>query len=340
MAEHWTIRYSVIFNPATWNAPAPAGGSSLVKSMWLKITQIIKEWFNRIKNISTIPTIDITLLRSFLILLAITILSYETIGLFYKIISFPLTNQTATSKNNISSSGSTDNFQHNQLQDYGIITERNLFLSTLKAIGDNQLEGGLFDSDQKNMDFDLKGTVAYNSSFGFIVIEERGNHKQRLYRLGDKIGPDKLIKITRNTATLRSEGREITLKIKATMEGSLLPNSPAAEISRAAPKSLTLSKKTVNENLNDLKSIMNQAIVRPFLNEGVQEGYILSNIAPNSLYEKMGLQNGDIITDINNRRMQSADDLLQMVNLMQSGNNIALSVKRNGKIEAINYSFY
>ena len=124
------------------------------------------------------------------------------------------------------------------------------------------------------------------------------------------------------------------------MEGSLLPNSPAAEISRAAPKSLTLSKKTVNENLNDLKSIMNQAIVRPFLNEGVQEGYILSNIAPNSLYEKMGLQNGDIITDINNRRMQSADDLLQMVNLMQSGNNIALSVKRNGKIEAINYSFY
>jgi type II secretory pathway component PulC len=54
----------------------------------------------------------------------------------------------------------------------------------------------------------------------------------------------------------------------------------------------------------------------------------------------MGLQNGDIITDINNKRMQSADDLLQMVNLMQSGNNIALSVKRNGKIEAINYSFY
>jgi type II secretory pathway component PulC len=54
----------------------------------------------------------------------------------------------------------------------------------------------------------------------------------------------------------------------------------------------------------------------------------------------MGLQNGDIIIDINNKHMQSADDLLQTVNLMQSGSSIAVNVKRNGKIEAINYSFY
>ena len=304
--------------------------------MWLKITQLIKEWFNRIKNIHAIPAIDITLLRPFLILLAITILSYEAIGLFYKIISFPPTNQTATSKNNISSSGTIDNSQHNQLQDYGIITERNLFLSTLKVISDKQSEGGLFDSDQKIMDFDLKGTVAYNSSFGFIVIEERGNHKQKLYRTGDMIGSAKLIKITRNTAILKSGGQEITLKVKATMEGPLLSDSP----NRTNPKNLNLSRKTVNENLNDLKSIMSQAVLRPSLNEGVQEGLIISNIAPNSLYEKLGLQNGDIIIDINNKPMQSADNLLQMVNLMQSGSSITLNVKRNGKIEAINYSFY
>jgi general secretion pathway protein C len=124
------------------------------------------------------------------------------------------------------------------------------------------------------------------------------------------------------------------------MEGPLLPNSPAGGMNQAPPRSLNLSKRAVNENLSDLKSIMSQAVVRPFLNEGVPNGYIISNIAPNSLYEKMGLQNGDIIIDINNKPMQSADNLLQMVNLMQSGSGITLNVKRNGKIEAINYSFY
>jgi len=211
--------------------------------MWLKMTQLIKEWFKRIKNISAIPAINITLLRPFLILLAITILSYEVIGLFYKIISFPLTNQTAAVKNNVSSLVIKDNSQPDQLQDYGIITERNLFLTTLKAVSDKQSEGGLFDSNQRITDFELKGTVACNSSFGFIFIEERDTHKQKLYRLGDNIGSAKLIKITRNTAILRSEGRDITLKIKATMEGPLLPNSPGS----ATPRSMTLSKKTINE---------------------------------------------------------------------------------------------
>ena len=303
--------------------------------MLLKITQLIKEWFCRLSNLSALPAIDITLLRPFLILLAITILSYEAINLFYKIISFPLTNQTVAVKTNVSSPFIKDNPPSDQLQDYGIITERNLFLSTLKAVSDKQSEGGLFDSDQKITDFELKGTVACNSSFGFIFIEERDTHKQKLYRLGDKIGSAKLIKITRNTATLSSGGRDITLKVKATLEGPLLPNSQGSNASR----SMTLSKKTVNENLNDLNSIMNQAVVRPSFNKGVQEGLIISNIAPNSLYEKMGLQNGDIIMEVNNKPMQSADNLLQTVNLIQSGSSIDLSFKRNGKIETINYSF-
>jgi general secretion pathway protein C len=303
--------------------------------MLLKITQLIKEWFGRMSNLSTLPAIDITLLRPFLILLAITILSYEAINLFYKIISFPLTNQTAAVKTNVSSPVIKDNSPPDQLQDYGIIIERNIFLSTLKAVSDKQSEGEHFDSEQKITDFDLKGTVVCNSSFGFIFIEERDTHKQKLYRLGDNIGSAKLIKITRNTATLSIDGRETTLKVKATLEGSLLPNSPSS----ATSKNMTLSKKTVNENLSDLKSIMSQAVMRPYLNKGVQEGLIISNIAPNSLYEKMGLQNGDILIDVNNKPLQSADNLLQTVNLMQSGNSIDLNVKRNGKIETINYSF-
>jgi general secretion pathway protein C len=312
----------------------------LIKVMWSKTTQIAKEWLKRISNINTLPAIDITLLRPLLILLAITVLSYETVEFFYKVISFPLIKQTAAVKNNGNALAFADIAPHNQLQDYGIINERNLFLSTLKSVGDKQLEGGLFDADQKNMDFELKGTVAFNTSSGFIVIEERGNHKQKLYRLEDRIGQAKLIKITRNTATLLSGDREITLKVKATMEGTLLPDSPATGTKQAVFRKLSLSRRLVNENLDDLKSIMSQAVVRPYLKEGVQEGYIISNVAPNSLYEKMGLQNGDIVIDINNRRMHSADDLLQMMNLMQSGKSISLNIKRNGKIESINYSFY
>lgn len=306
--------------------------------MWLKLTQTIKERAKQIKDISAIRSMDAESLRSLLIILAITILSYEATDLFYKIISFPLMNHTAAVKNNGSLSAVKDNRQSNQLADYDIITGRNLFLSTLKPAGDKS-DGGLFDSDQRAPDFDLKGTVAGGASFGFIIVEERGSRKQKLYRLGDKIGSDKVTKITRNTATLKNGVREITLKIKETLEGSLLPNSTGAGRSGAS-RNFALSQKTVNENLSNLNSIMNQAILRPFFNKGVQEGYLISNIAPNSLYEKMGLQNGDTIIDINGNRMKSANDLLQLVNSMQAGSSIDMNIKRSGKAETINYSFY
>ena len=85
---------------------------------------------------------------------------------------------------------------------------------------------------------------------------------------------------------------------------------------------------------------MTQAAVRPYFEAGAQEGFIISDIKPESLYQKLGLQNGDIIIDVNGKRMQTADDILQLVNIMQSGGNITLSLKRNGKAETINYSFY
>jgi general secretion pathway protein C len=307
--------------------------------MWLKITQTVKERAKQIRNISATEAMNADSLKSFLIILAITILSYEATDLFYKIISIPLMNRTAIIKNNAAVSAVKDNQQRNSLQDYDIITGRNLFLSTLKPAGGNKSEGGLFDSDDRTLDFDLKGTVACNSSFGFIVVEERSTRKQKLYRLGDKIGSDKLIKITRNAAIFNNGTRNTTLKVKETLEGSLLSNSPGAGRSGVSPRNLTMNRKTVNENLTNLNSIMNQAVLRPFTNRGVQEGYIISNIASNSLYEKAGLVNGDVIIDINNNKMQSANDMLQVMNSMQSGNSMTLNIKRNGVSETINYSF-
>jgi general secretion pathway protein C len=228
--------------------------------------------------------------------------------------------------------------QRAPLPSYGVIVERNLFLSTLKPAGEKQLGGGLFASGPEASTFELKGTVAGGTSFGFAILEEKGANKQILRRLGDMVGQARLIKITRNTAVLTSAGREITLKIKETPDGSLFSRS-ASEAGSVTPGSLVLSRREVTEKLGDLKTVLSQAIVRPYFSGSNQEGFIISDIKPDSLYSKLGLQNGDIIMDVNYKRMQSADDVLQLVNLMQSGTPISVNLKRNGKTETLNYSF-
>ena len=274
----------------------------MVKRMWDKITQLMKELPDRLRNIGSFSAMDITALRPFFIILVITLLSYETVDLFYKLISFPLAGKTHIVSSQAASPLTVENKKTGAIEDYGLIVERNLFQTTLKPVQDKDTEESPFGPEQKTINVDLKGTVACNDSFGFIFVEEQGSKKQKLYKLGDKIGSAKLVKIGRNTATFSSGGGEITLKVKATIEGKLLPEPSA--------RSLKLSRDSVNRNLANLNDIMKQAIVRPFMNKGVQEGFIISNIVPDSLYEKMGIKNGDIIVDVNNKKLKGADDLL------------------------------
>lgn len=307
----------------------------MVESMRLKLTRIFQEWLSRTRTASPLATFDMALVRPFLILLAITLLSYQTVDLAYKITGYALTKEPAAIRRTVAPAAATGHKQRMSLDHYHIITERNLFQSTLKAVKDKEPEGGLVESDQQKANFDLKGTVACNSSFGYIFVEEHASKKQKLYRIGDMIGSAKLVDITRNSATIRSGGRDTVIKIKATIEGPLLPDEPE----RSSSRNLTLSKKSVTDNLANLNEIMKQAIVRPFMNKGVQEGFIISNIAPDSLYEKMGLKNGDIVIDVNNRKLRGASDLLQAVNLMQTGARISVNIKRDNNPQTINYTF-
>jgi hypothetical protein len=208
--------------------------------MWFKITQLAKGWLGQIRDTRFLSAIGSTLLRTFLICLAVTLLSYEAISLFYKIIRSPFAGQADRLGSNFTASAVTDDKKTGSVADYKIITERNLFQSTLKAVKDNESGGGVFASEEDFTDFDLKGTVACNSSFGFIFIEERNSKKQKFYRLGDMIGSSKLIKINRNMATFLRDGKEIILRVKATSEDLSHPDS--------SYRNLTLDRKTVNKS--------------------------------------------------------------------------------------------
>lgn len=91
--------------------------------------------------------------------------------------------------------------------------------------------------------------------------------------------------------------------------------------------------------MGDLESLMSQAVIRPYFVEGAQQGFIVSNIVPGSVYQKLGLQNGDVVVDVNNEKLDSPDDILQLMNVMQAGGSVSVNLMRNGKKETVNYSF-
>jgi general secretion pathway protein C len=304
-----------------------------MKDMWANIVQKIKQRFDRIKN----HPFDFSVLtgsaKPLLIAVAIAILSFLGVDIFYKIISLQVASRQTVGTRQTSAVAAFSG-QGNSLEHYNIITQRNLFSTTLKAIVDKNAGGNLLPSEEYTA-FDLKGTIAVDQSMGYAIVEEKGKGKQKLYRIGETIGSARLIRITRNTAVLRGGEKEFVMKIREVVESPLTEQSSRAD---RATSGIALSKQDVTQSLGDLKSIMSQAVVRPFFVEGAQQGFIVSNIVPGSLYQRMGLQNGDVVVDVNNKKLNSADDILQMVNAMQAGGSVSVNLMRKGQNETINYS--
>ena len=274
-----------------------------------------------------------------LVVAIITIISYLSVDIVYKAAALAFSEPSAVRAPVAPASAPPEKVR--TLADFDIVVRRNLFATAQSAVDDGLPQGGnAYVAGEEYTAYDLKGTIASDDAFGFVVVEEKGKGKQKIYRIGDMIGSARLVGITRNAAILTSGGRELVMRIKDTAQGgSLMTRSGRSDASHA-PSGIAISREEVNRNLADLKSIMSQAVVRPSLKDGVQEGFIISNIVPGSLYERFGLQNGDVIVDVNGKTLSGADDLMELVGTMQSGGSISVSLIRNGNPETINYSFH
>ena len=323
MAELWPIRHSTTFRN-------PTNGGLRKQDMQERIQQAITELTGKLSGFTAGFSISISTVQILLGLIMITIASYLTVDIFYNLAALKLTAGGKKPKEHLAAPA-LKTYQPEPLAGYGIIADRNIFHTTMDAIADKDTEFLL--PTEEYTAFDLKGTIAVDENIGYAIVEERGKGSQKLYRIGQMIGSARLVRVTRNAAVLNSDGRDLVMKIREAESGG----SPGAASSRRG--AITVGKQEVAETMGDLKNVMSQAVVRPYVADGAQQGFIISNIVPGSLYERMGLQNGDIVTSVNGRELTGVDDVMQLVNTMQSGGNISVSLVRNGTNETLNYSF-
>lgn len=66
-------------------------------------------------------------------------------------------------------------------------------------------------------------------------------------------------------------------------------------------------------------------------------GFLVRQIQPNSLYEKLGLRAGDVIKSVNGQPINTADDAIRFYQQLSSINSVQIEIMRGGKSEALYY---
>ncbi|MCC7073152.1 MAG: hypothetical protein IT383_17655 [Deltaproteobacteria bacterium] len=127
-------------------------------------------------------------------------------------------------------------------------------------------------------------------------------------------------------------------------------DSPKAEAAPASPDDLGATIKKTGENsyevgqsdidkaLNNLADLSTQARIVPAFEGGKTIGFKLFSIRPGSLYSKVGLQNGDVITRINGYEMTDPAKGLEIYTKLKDAKTVNVDLKRRGKPMTLDYA--
>ena len=275
----------------------------------------------------------ITRYRPLAILLVITILSYLSVDIFYRVTCANLVRIRAggipvekTIPRKIT--------KKPPLNFYSSISERNIFGTTGKAILKEQID--IDELEPTKLNLTLLGTVAGDRDFDYAVIEETDKKKQGLFRTGDTVASATVVKIMRGMVVLRVGGRDEILIMEEKPDKDTGITKQAVSGSRS---SITVRKTEIDEALKDISKILTQARIRPYFSAGKPDGFIISRIKKGSIFQKMGMQNGDVIQSVNDQPIKSPDEMMELYNGLKSGSAISLNIKRRGQKQDLEYIF-
>ena len=242
------------------------------------------------------------------------------------------------------------------LEDFNIIFARNLFNSQGKIFGEES-PGGPQNLDQggppqrTTLPFNLIGTLILRDELRSIAtIEDKSASAVYPVRVEDEIpSKAKIISIEANkvvflnTTNNHREYVELVEDIPAgnprvTVGVAKKEGGPAIE--KTAPNTFNVSRTEVDKTLADLNNVLTQARAVPNFENGVPNGYKLFQIVPGSIYEKLGLQNGDTITGLNGQPVNDPGKAFEMLSELKTAGHMELQVKRDGKSQGFAYDIH
>ena len=109
---------------------------------------------------------------------------------------------------------------------------------------------------------------------------------------------------------------------------------PPAGIQQTAPNQFALPREMVTEQLRRPQELFSQALMVP--NAG--GGFLVREIQPNSLYEKLGLRVGDVIRSVNGKPVNTVDDAMKAYQAASTQRDIRVEVIRGGQSEHLTYN--
>lgn len=239
------------------------------------------------------------------------------------------------------------------------IKERNLFNKT-GEYPDESMTGAKAGREKKTSSFDINaacskptinvellGTIFMNGGTSLATMQEQGYGESDIYREGDFIIGNEAVqiaKIERNRVILNNSGVkeciELTVVSKKILEGEGTTakayagsqgGGASGETPTSVENSCMLEEKYVQDELGPgFGTIIQKARLVPNTADGQMNGFKIFAIDQASLLGKTGLQNGDIITQVNETSLKQPEQGFALYQAFQDEREVRIHILRRG----------
>jgi type II secretion system protein C len=166
--------------------------------------------------------------------------------------------------------------------------------------------------------------IYFNGKKGFIIIEEKG--KTVFVDLGKFYKGYKLIEIGKDYAVFEKNYKKYRLQMKK----EHIKNS--FSIKNKSENKIVVSRETFNEYVKNFNKIwQNIGIIKS------SKGYLITYIKPNSIFEKIGLKKGDILLEVNGRKLRNDADAWDLYRHAREFDSFEIKILRNNKEKVLYY---
>ena len=278
-------------------------------------------------------------------LICIAAVSYLAVDGFYESVAALLSSRPMSTEQPVYRVSETQ-APSKPLSDYKAVLERNLFdtLATGEAKAENK-KTDITALEETKLNLKLWGTVSGTKDGDYAVIEDVKAREQDLYRTGDSIQTAVVKEIFREKVVLTVDGKDEILQMQEMKSGKSTGRSPSSAGSRGTTASaastraqrISLRRSYIDKAMTDVASLMTQVKIQPHMEDGIPAGLSLSSIKPNSIFRRMGLRNGDVITGVDGNDISTVDDALRLVDNLRSSSSLSVQLRRRGRDKTIEY---
>jgi general secretion pathway protein C len=232
------------------------------------------------------------------------------------------------------------------IDSYSGIFTRNLFNSQGLIAGDDAPAAGTPQDlggapVRTSLPLNLVGTLILRDELrSLATIEDKGAAQTYPVRIEDEIpGKARILKIEARKVVFINIGTGRREFVDLPEEGGTgIPQisvggggNKFSGIEKVSATQYNVARSEVDKTLADLNNVLTQARALPNFENGQPNGYSITQIVPGSIYEKLGLQNGDIILGLNGQPINDPAKAFELLSELKTSNHLELQIKRAGR---------